>query len=95
MSGVVTRCARACPLKGEWGCNEVTKWAKDKDSTSEADEVNNNDSVTTIEAEEAKAKPGKAKQASNEKAATETLTTITDDCNDVLTYLQAVAVQYL
>ena len=38
-------------------------------------------------------KPGKAKQASAETAAAETFSTIADDCDDVLAFLQAVAVK--
>ena len=71
----------------------IMEWASDEDSTSKADEANDNNSVVTIEAEEAKAKPGKAKQASTETAAAETLATIVDDCDDVLAFLQAVAVK--
>ena len=36
-------------------------------------------------------KPGKGDQASSKTASAETLTTITDDCNDVLAFLQAVS----
>ena len=50
--------------------------------------------MVTIEAAEAKANPGKAKQASDETAAAETLATIEDDCDNVLAFLQAVAVKY-
>ena len=39
-------------------------------------------------------KPGKSKQASAETAAAETLASIADDCEDVLAFLQAVAVKY-
>ena len=60
----------------------ITGWAKDEDTTSEADEANDKDSVVTIEAKDTKVKPGKAKQA-----AAETLTTITDNCNNVLAFL--------
>ena len=42
----------------------ITEWVSDVYSTSEAYEANDDDSVVTIEAEEAKAKPGKAKQGS-------------------------------
>ena len=64
----------------------------DADSSSEADEANDDDSVVTIEAAEAK-NPGKAKQASAKTAAAETLATITDDCDNVLAFLQAIAVK--
>ena len=60
---------------------------------SKADEANDDDSVVTIEAAEAKANPGKANQASAKTAAVETLATITDDCDNILAFLQAVAVK--
>ena len=69
------------------------EWASDADSSSEADEANDDDIVVTIEAEEVKAKPGKAEKASAKTAATNTLATIADDCGDVLAFLQAVAVK--
>ena len=47
---------------------------------------------TETAAAEAK-NPGKAKQASAETAAAKTLATIADDCDDVLAFLQAVAVK--
>ena len=72
----------------------ITEWASDADSLSKADAANVNDSVVTIESTEAKAKPGKAKQASAKTAAAETLATITDDCDNVLAFLQDVAVKY-
>ena len=71
----------------------ITECASDADSTSEVDEANDDDIVVTIEAEEAKAKPGKAKQASTKTATAKTLATITDDCDNVLDFLQAVAVK--
>ena len=72
--------------------------ASDADSSSEADKANDDNSVVTIEAAEAKSKPGKAKQASSETAAAETaavetLATISDNCDDVLAFLQAVSVK--
>ena len=67
----------------------ITEWAKEEDTTSEADEANNNDSVVTIEAKDQKAKPGKAKQA-----AADTLNTITDDCDNVLAFLKYISVKY-
>ena len=67
----------------------ITEWTKDKDTTSEADDANSNDRVFTIDAWKAKAKPVKAKQAS-----TKTFTTITDDCNDILAFLQAVSIKF-
>ena len=70
----------------------IKEWALDADSSSEADETNDDDSVVTIEAAEVK-KPGKAKQASAKTAAAETLATITDDCDDVLAFQQAVSVK--
>ena len=72
----------------------ITEWASDADSLSEAEEANNDDSVFTIEAAESKEKPGKVNQVSAETAATETLATITDNCDDVLAFLQAVAIKY-
>ena len=54
-----------------------------------ADKANNGDSVVTIEAEDAEAKPGKAK-----KTAAEMLTTTKDDRDNVLAFLQAVAIKY-
>ena len=71
----------------------ITEWASDADSSSDADEANNDDSVITIEAVAVKAKPGKAKQASAKTAAAETLATIAEDCDDVLAFLQAVAIK--
>ena len=65
----------------------ITEWASDADSLSKADEANNDNSVVAIEAAEAKANPGKAKQASAETAAAETLVTIVDDCDNVLAFL--------
>ena len=63
---------------------------KEGENTSEADEDNNEDSVITIEAEDTKlAKPGKAKQAT-----AETLTTISDNCDNVLDFLQVIDVKY-
>ena len=38
-------------------------------------------------------KPGKAKQASSETASADTLASFAVDCNDVLAFLQAVAVK--
>ena len=66
----------------------ITEWEKEEETTSKADEANDNDSVITIEAVDAKAKPGKARQA-----ASNTLTTIADDCGNVLVFLQDVAVK--
>ena len=71
----------------------ITEWVSDADSLGEEDEANDNDIVITIEAAESKENPGKAKQASTKTAAAETLATITDDCDDVLAFLQAVAVK--
>ena len=70
----------------------ITEWASDADYLSEADEANGNDSVVTIEAAEAK-NPDRAKQASAKTAATETLATTTDDCDDVLEFLHDVVVK--
>ena len=70
------------------------EWAKDENSTSGAYEANDDDSVITIDAKEAKAKPVKEKQASAETADAETLATITENCEDVFASLQAVAVKY-
>ena len=64
--------------------------AKEEETTSKADEANNDDSVITIKAKDAKsANPVKSKQA-----AAKTLTTIVDNCDNVLAFLQAVAVKY-
>ena len=71
----------------------ITEWESDSYSSSEADKANDNKSVVTIEAAEAKANPGKAKQASVETAAARTLATIADDCDNVLAFLQAIAVK--
>ena len=70
----------------------ITEWASDTAPSSEADEVSDNDSGVTVEAAEAK-KQGKTKQASAETAAAKTLASIADDCDDVLAFLQAVAVK--
>ena len=54
-----------------------------RENASEADDNNDKDSVITIEAEDEKtAKPNKSKQDMSE-----TLTTIADNCNDVLDFL--------
>ena len=67
----------------------ITKWAKEGKTASGADDDNNNDSVITIEAKDATlAKPGKAKQAT-----ANILTTIADNFDDVLAFLQAVYVK--
>ena len=67
----------------------IMEWVKEGENTSEADNDKNEDSVITIEAEDKNlAKPGKKNQSTSE-----TLTTITDNCNDVLAFLQAVAVK--
>ena len=91
----------------------ITECAMDVDSTNEVDEANDEDSVVTIDADEAKAKPdkakpdkakpdkakpgkekpGKAKQASAKKAAPGWLATIADDYDNILAFLQAVAVK--
>ena len=55
----------------------------DADSSSEADEVNDDNSVVTVEATEAKAKLYKLMQDSDKTAAAETLSTITDNCDNV------------
>ena len=65
----------------------ITEWVSDADSSSKADEANNDNSVVTIETAKAKAKPGKAKQASTKTAAAETLATIAGNCDDVLAFL--------
>ena len=82
----------ACKLLKSFA-RSITKWESDAYSSSEADEASDDDSVVIIEAAEAKEKPGKAKQASAEMAAAKTLATITDDCDNVLALLQAVAVE--
>ena len=71
----------------------ITELASYADSTSEADDTNDDNSVVTIDAEEAKANPGKAKQASTKTAASETLATIADACDNVLAFLQTIAVK--
>ena len=72
----------------------IIESASDADSSSEVDEANNDNSIVTIEAAENK-NPGKAKQASAETSAAETVATIADDCDDVLAFLQAVVVKSL
>ena len=57
------------------------------DSSSVADEANDGNIIVTIEVTEAKANPGKAKQASAETAAADTLATIADDCDKVFAFL--------
>ena len=71
----------------------ITEWAKEEDTTIETDEANGGNSVVTIEAKEEKEKTGKTKQAAAKMASTETLTTIADDCDNVLAFLQAVAIK--
>ena len=67
----------------------IMEWVKEGENASEADNNNNKDSVITIEAEYKKTvKPGKANQAT-----VKTLITVTDDCNNVLAFIQAVAVK--
>ena len=67
----------------------ITEWAKEEETTSDSDEDNDDDSVVTIEAKDAKsANPGKAKEA-----AAKTLTTIIDNCDNILSFLHAVAVK--
>ena len=70
----------------------IMEWASDADLLSETDEANYNNSFVTIEAVEAK-NLVKGKQASATTAAAKTLETIEDDCDDVLAFLQAVAVK--
>ena len=67
----------------------ITESAKDEDITSKVNEANGDDSVVTIDAEEAKARPGNMKQA-----AAETLTTIEDDWDNILAFLHVVAIKY-
>ena len=68
----------------------ITERAKEAGTTSKADKDNDNDIVITIEAKDTNLEnTGKAKQA-----AVETLTTIADYCENVLTFLQAVSVKY-
>ena len=57
----------------------ITEWAKDEDTTNEADKANDDDSIVTVEAEDAKTKPGRAEQAAAKTAYAKTLTTIADD----------------
>ena len=71
----------------------ITEWVSDADYLSEEDEANDNDIVITLEAAESKANPGKAKQASTKTATAVTLATIADNFDDVLAFLQAVAVK--
>ena len=67
----------------------ITEWAKEGENASRVDDDNDEDSVVTIEAEDKKTeKPGKSKQAT-----AETWNTIVDDCDEILTFLQAVAVK--
>ena len=75
----------------------ITEWASDAAPPSEADEASADNSIVTVrlpEAPEGK-KAGKTKQASAETAATDNLATIADNCDDVLVFLQAVAVKSL
>ena len=68
----------------------IMEWVNEAETTSEADENNDDDTVINIEAEDTKlAKPGKVKQATAKM-----LITITDDCDDVLALLLALAVKY-
>ena len=67
----------------------TTEWVKEEETTSEADKANNDNGVITIKAEDEKsAKPYKANQA-----VAKTLTTIEEDFNNVLAFLQAVAIK--
>ena len=67
----------------------IMEWAKGEENTREADDKNDKDSVITIKAEDDKtAKPGKANQAT-----AETLTTIAYNYDDVLDFLQDIAVK--
>ena len=73
--------------------------ASDDDSvvTIEAAEAKKPGKANPASAETAAAdmeNPGKAKQASAKTAAAETLATITDDCDNVLAFLQSVAIKY-
>ena len=70
--------------------HSISGWEKEEETTSEADEDNEENSVITIEAEDAKlANPGKANQAS-----AKTLTTTTDYFDNILDFLQDVAAKY-
>ena len=71
----------------------ITEWASDADSLSKADESNDYDSIAMIEAAEAK-KPVKAKQAFAKTVVVVTLDTIVDNCDDVMAFLQVVAVKF-
>ena len=67
----------------------ITEWAKEGEDASGEDDNDDDKSKGSIEAKERKTtKKGKAKQAT-----TEMLVTITDDCEDVLAFLQAVRVK--
>ena len=70
------------------------EWASDADYSSEANEANEKDSVVTNEATESKAKPGKTKQSSAKTATAETFATIADNCDDVLAFLQDIAIKF-
>ena len=66
----------------------ITEWAKEGETASEENDNNDKDSKSSVEAEDEKTmKTGKEKLAT-----AETLSTIADYCNDVLAFLQAVAV---
>ena len=66
----------------------ITEWAKKGETVSGEDDDNDEYSEVSLEAEDKKkAKTFKAKQST-----AKTLTTITDDCDDVLAFLQAVTV---
>ena len=67
----------------------ITEWAKEGETSGGEDDDNGKDSKVSVEVEDEKTKKrGKAKQA-----IAETLTTITDDCDNVLAFLQDVAVK--
>ena len=61
----------------------ITEWAKEEETVSKEDDKKDEDSKGGVETEEEKTtKKGKVKQATTER-----LTTIADDCDDVLAFL--------
>ena len=67
----------------------ITEWAKEGETTSGEDNDNDEDIKISVEAKDEKmTKTGKAK-----KATAETFTTIADDCDDVLAFLNSIIVK--
>ena len=67
----------------------ITKWAKEGETASGEDGDNDKYRKSGVEAEDEKTtKEGKANQAT-----TKTLATISEDCDDILSFLQAIVVK--